>query len=119
LHYICAPGALQRAVPKKLGKYRLVPGGTAMTPHQLRLASRRRFLQFLAASPLFAHGALAQGLRPSDPMDWAPRELDKLIEDPTKALDVFDFEAVCAPTATDSRNSSCGRGGWSMSARST
>jgi 4-hydroxymandelate oxidase len=94
LHYICAPGALQRAVPEKLGKYRLVLGGTAMTPHQLEFASRRRFLQFLAASPLFAHGALAQGLRPSDPAEWAPRELDKLIEDPTKALDVFDFEAV-------------------------
>ena len=47
-----------------------------MSPHQRRLASRRRFLKFLAASPLFAHGALAQGLRPQDPVDWAPRELD-------------------------------------------
>jgi 4-hydroxymandelate oxidase len=65
-----------------------------MTPHQLRLASRRRFLQFLAASPLFAQRAMAEGLRPSDPAEWAPRELDKLIEDPTKALDVFDFEPV-------------------------
>jgi isopentenyl diphosphate isomerase/L-lactate dehydrogenase-like FMN-dependent dehydrogenase len=51
-------------------------------------------LQFLAASPLFARGALAQGLRPSDPADWAPRDPDKLIADPTKALDVFDFEPV-------------------------
>ena len=62
--------------------------------HPLHLASRRRLLQFLAASPLFAHSALAEGLRPSDPVDWAPRDLDKLIEDPTKALDVFDFEPV-------------------------
>src|SRR5664279_5512491 len=69
-------------------------GETAMTPHQLQFAGRRRFLRFLAASPLFAQGALAQGLRPSDPMEWAPRELDKLIEDPGKALDVFDFEPV-------------------------
>jgi hypothetical protein len=65
-----------------------------MSPHHFHAASRRRFLQFLAASPLFAHGALAEGLRPSDPMDWAPRDLDKLIADPTQALDVFDFEPV-------------------------
>lgn len=65
-----------------------------MSPHHVSAASRRRFLKFLAASPLFAHHALAQGLRPSDPVDWAPRELDKLIADPTQALDVFDFEPV-------------------------
>jgi isopentenyl diphosphate isomerase/L-lactate dehydrogenase-like FMN-dependent dehydrogenase len=62
--------------------------------HPLHLASRRRLLQFLAASPLFARSALAEGMRPSDPVDWAPRDLDKLIEDPAKALDVFDFEPV-------------------------
>src|ERR1700692_4555795 len=62
--------------------------------HPLHLASRRRLLQFLAASPLFARSALAEGMRPSDPVDWAPRDLDKLIEDPTKELDVFDFEPV-------------------------
>jgi hypothetical protein len=28
-----------------------------MSPHQLQRASRRRFLQFLAASPLCARGA--------------------------------------------------------------
>jgi len=65
-----------------------------MSPHHVHLASRRRMLQFLAASPLFTRGALAQGLRPSDPADWAPRDPDKLIADPTKALDVFDFEPV-------------------------
>jgi isopentenyl diphosphate isomerase/L-lactate dehydrogenase-like FMN-dependent dehydrogenase len=65
-----------------------------MSPHHIYLANRRRFLQFLAASPLFASGALADGLRPSDPVDWAPRDLDKLIADPTQALDVFDFEPV-------------------------
>ena len=59
-----------------------------------QIGSRRRFLQFLAASPLFARGAPAEGLRPSDPVDWAPRDLDNLIADPSKALDVFDFEAV-------------------------
>jgi 4-hydroxymandelate oxidase len=57
-------------------------------------ASRRHLLQFLAASPIFAQSALSQGLRWSDPVDWAPRDLDKLISDPTQALDVFDFEPV-------------------------
>lgn len=65
-----------------------------MSPHHLHAASRRLFLQFLAASPLLARDGLAEGLRPSDPVDWAPRDLDKLIADPTQALDVFDFEPV-------------------------
>jgi 4-hydroxymandelate oxidase len=62
-------------------------------------ASRRRLLQFLAASPLLARGAMrafAQGTtsRPADPLTWAPRDLNKLIENPGQALDVFDFEPV-------------------------
>ena len=65
-----------------------------MQQQNFQSLSRRRLLQFLAASPLLAHGALAQGLRPEDPVDWAPRELEKLIADPTQALDVFDFEPV-------------------------
>ncbi len=65
-----------------------------MPQHNLQAASRRRFLQFLAASPLFAQAALAQGFAPPDPVEWAPRDLDKLIADPTQALDVFDFEPV-------------------------
>jgi 4-hydroxymandelate oxidase len=64
-----------------------------MSRQNLQNASRR-LLQFLAASPLLAHGALAQSVRPGDPVDWAPRELDKLIADPMQALDVFDFEPV-------------------------
>jgi 4-hydroxymandelate oxidase len=63
-----------------------------MSPVQA--SSRRRFLQFLAASPLFASGAVAEGLRPSDPAEWAPRDLDRLIAEPAQALDVFDFEPV-------------------------
>src|ERR1700737_4617245 len=65
-----------------------------MSPHHIDFASRRRLLQFFATSPLFARGALGEGLRPSDPVDWASRQLDKLIGDPTQALDVFDFEPV-------------------------
>src|SRR6202047_4646192 len=69
-----------------------------MSPHHIQLTSRRRLLQFLAASPLFARAAIAEGLRPSDPAEWAPRDLDKLISDPTQALDVFDFEPVMKQT---------------------
>jgi isopentenyl diphosphate isomerase/L-lactate dehydrogenase-like FMN-dependent dehydrogenase len=65
-----------------------------MSPHQISIASRRRFLQFLAASPLLAREAMAEELLRSDPMQWAPRDLDKLITDPKDALDVFDFEPV-------------------------
>jgi isopentenyl diphosphate isomerase/L-lactate dehydrogenase-like FMN-dependent dehydrogenase len=64
-----------------------------MTMHHIQ-ASRRRFLQFVAASPLFAHTALAQRMEGTDPVEWAPRDLDKLIADPKEALDVFDFEPV-------------------------
>jgi isopentenyl diphosphate isomerase/L-lactate dehydrogenase-like FMN-dependent dehydrogenase len=58
--------------------------------------NRRRFLEFLAASPLLAGGeALAQELqRLPDPSVWAPRTFDKLIASPREALDIFDFELV-------------------------
>ena len=58
--------------------------------------NRRRFLEFLAASPLLASGdALAQELqRLPDPSVRAPRTFDKLIASPREALDVFDFELV-------------------------
>ena len=64
-----------------------------MSQH-VRIARRRRMLQFLAASPLLAHSALAQQPRSSDPADWAPRDMDRLIDSPREALDVFDFEPV-------------------------
>src|SRR5438045_5877850 len=61
--------------------------------------NRRRFLQFLAASPLA--GAAGQGWaqllpksRVSDPAMWAPLEPDKLIKSPKEAINVFDFEPV-------------------------
>src|SRR4051812_28742099 len=60
---------------------------------------RRRFMQFLAASPLVASvPAAAQVLMPksrqSDPAMWAPLEADKLIKSPKDAIIVFDFEPV-------------------------
>jgi isopentenyl diphosphate isomerase/L-lactate dehydrogenase-like FMN-dependent dehydrogenase len=65
-----------------------------MRRHNVQVASRRRLLQFLAASPLFAQAALAEAFRPQDPAQWAPRDLEQLIADPSQALDVFDFEPV-------------------------
>jgi len=61
--------------------------------------SRRKFLQFMAASPLFASGALAGEVpmvpvKPSDPIIWAPLQTDKLIKSPKEAINVFDFEPV-------------------------
>lgn len=60
------------------------------------LAHRRRFLRFLAGSPLLAGpmAVLAQEQRLPDPSMWAPRTLDKLIRTPNEALNVFDFEPV-------------------------
>jgi 4-hydroxymandelate oxidase len=63
--------------------------------------SRRRFIKYLAASPLFAGTALSAlaeetqfpELQP-DPYVWAPRDYNHLISDPKEALDVFDFEPV-------------------------
>jgi 4-hydroxymandelate oxidase len=63
--------------------------------------SRRRFLQFLAASPLLAASDLAAMAaetpsRLPDPMIWAPRDIDKLISSPKEAINIFDFEPVAA-----------------------
>jgi len=70
-----------------------------MTPSIIRAASRRRFLQYLAASPLLASGAPgAFGMEaPSklpDPMIWAPPGSGELINSPKEAMNVFDFEPV-------------------------
>ncbi len=65
-----------------------------------RAASRRKFLQYLAGSPLLAGGGLSAFAReaPSklpDPMLWAPQNLEELIKSPKEAINVFDFEPVC------------------------
>src|SRR5580704_15625827 len=75
-------------------------GGSIMMPIVDRATSRRRFIQFLAASPLFAGSSLSVLAaepfpeRPADPFVWAPRDYDHLIASPKEALDVFDFEPV-------------------------
>src|SRR6476646_812910 len=66
-----------------------------------RTASRRKFLSFLAGSPLFAAGAAfaGEGLVPRtrlpDPLMWAPMQAGELIKSPKEAINVFDFEPVC------------------------
>jgi 4-hydroxymandelate oxidase len=69
-----------------------------MTSPIVRAANRRRFLQYLAASPLFASGALSADAmeapsRLPDPMLWAPPG-GELIDSPKQAINVFEFEPV-------------------------
>jgi len=64
--------------------------------------SRRKFLQFLAGSPLLAYGGLdafasegpSPGTKLPDPIMWAPLRADDLIKSPNEAINVFDFEPV-------------------------
>jgi 4-hydroxymandelate oxidase len=70
-----------------------------MTSPTVSAASRRRFLQYLASSPLLASGALsAYGAetpsRLPDPMLWAPPGSGDLIKSPKEAINVFEFEPV-------------------------
>ena len=66
-------------------------------------ASRRKFLQFLAGSPLLAGAAsrafAGEGVIPGsklpDPLAWAPMRTDELLASPKEAINVFDFEPVC------------------------
>jgi len=66
-------------------------------------ASRRKFLQYLASSPLVAaggwsalagEGPVAPNKLP-DPIIWAPLKTEELIKTPKDAINVFDFEPVC------------------------
>ena len=64
-------------------------------------ANRRKFLQFLAASPVLTYTdalALAETLLPKaklpDPLMWAPLDANVLIKSPKEAINVFDFEPV-------------------------
>ena len=68
----------------------------------VKAESRRRFLQFLAGSPLaawpgmraFADNRLLAPSKLPDPMLWAPMSAGDLIASPKDAINVFDFEPV-------------------------
>jgi len=69
-----------------------------MTSSPIVRASRRRFLQYRAARPLVASGAIEVCAMetPSkwpDPMIWVPADRE-LIKNPKDAINVFDFEPV-------------------------
>src|SRR5947208_15879811 len=76
-------------------------GGSAMPSFADYAASRRKFLQLLATSPLlgadaaFAGEGLAPRTKLPDPLTWAPMRADELIKSPKEAINVFDFEPVC------------------------
>jgi 4-hydroxymandelate oxidase len=65
-------------------------------------ANRRKFLQFLAGSPLLAAGGFSAfagdgpkaGTKLPDPIMWAPLRTEDLIKSPKEAINVFDFEPV-------------------------
>ena len=72
-----------------------------MSSEQIQAASRRRFLQFLAASPLVAASGgsafadlLLPGTKLPDPLMWSPLDPKRLINTPKEAINVFDFEPV-------------------------
>jgi 4-hydroxymandelate oxidase len=73
-----------------------------MTSFADQAASRRKFLQFLAGSPLLAAGGLeafagegpTPGTKLPDPLMWAPLKTENLIKSPKEAINVFDFEPV-------------------------
>src|SRR5262245_61774959 len=74
--------------------------GEEMVMHKVDQAtSRRQFLKFISASPLFAAGGAAAFAGESasklpDPMLWAPQNLEELIKTPKDAINVFDFDPV-------------------------
>src|ERR1700730_15146868 len=65
-------------------------------------ASRRKFLQFLAASSALTYmdarafaETLVPGAKLPDPLMRAPMRADELIKSPKQAINVFDFKPVC------------------------
>src|SRR6266567_3149960 len=88
---------------RRATRWRLIElGRLLMSSEYDPAANRRRFLQYLAASPLLAAGgaqALAETILPKtmgpDPLMWGPRQADHLIKTPKDAINVFDLEPVC------------------------
>src|SRR5580704_14258938 len=80
---------------------RVLSGGFSMSNEIDQATSRRKFLQFLAASSALTYTdalAFAETLVPKsklpDPLMWAPLDANNLIKSPKDAINVFDFEPV-------------------------
>src|SRR6516164_8649151 len=94
--WAAAPPRLKQMLRSLFEQPRTMAGRNEMTSEVVRTASRRRFLQYLAASPLVASTGLPAyagdaPLKLPDPMIWAPRGLEP-IKSPKEAINVFDFE---------------------------
>src|SRR5215467_1687548 len=81
--------------------YRINREESEMSSKVDQATSRRKFLQFLAASSALSYAdahALAETLVPKaklpDPLMWAPLDANNLIKGPKEAINVFDFEPV-------------------------
>src|SRR3984957_15388733 len=79
----------------------VIQGGARMPTEIDQATSRRKFLQFLAASSALTYTdalAFAETLVPKsklpDPLMWAPLDANNLIKSPKDAINVFDFEPV-------------------------
>src|ERR1700690_346101 len=76
--------------------------GGAIMPNEIdQAASRRKFLQFIAASTTLGYAdklAFAETLLPKsklpDPLFWAPLDPANLIKSAKEGISVFDFEPV-------------------------
>src|ERR1700752_3070059 len=95
-------GAACRRPKRRTGPCQNPKGGNHVMPFIDSETSRRRFLQFLATSPLVATSNLAalsalgaeMPSREPDPMIWAPRDPNYVISSPKEANSVFDLEIV-------------------------
>lgn len=66
--------------------------------------NRRKFLQYLAASPVLAmstrealaDAAFELNTRPDDPYIWRPHDPNYIVSKPEEAIDVFEIEAAAA-----------------------
>ena len=82
---------------------------------QAQITSRRRFIQFMAASPLFAGTSLSALAaepypeRPADPFVWAPRDYDHVAANMQQLAAIMRTELEEWRFVIESRRSRAGR----------
>ena len=85
---------MQRVTPRDLDQYLLLQRRHRCRRINVNSPAAAAFCNFWRQVRYSRTAPSREGLRPQDPVEWAPRDLDKLIADPSQALDVFDFEPV-------------------------